>query len=98
MGTTPNAAAIYRRHSAVDARNAEANTAPRNLTALLPLAGQQVATILGVVAVLTGERAVRKVWASRPNWRGWGRRRRTWHRCQRHPMSSSAGAGPEGTG
>ena len=30
-------------------------------TAFLPLSGEQVATILGVVAVLTGERVVRKV-------------------------------------
>ena len=29
--------------------------------AFLPLSGEQVATILGVVAVLTGERVVRKV-------------------------------------
>ena len=34
------------------------------VAAFLPLSGQQVATILGVVAVLTGERAVRKVLAS----------------------------------
>ena len=31
------------------------------IAAFLPLSGQQVATILGVVAVLTGERVVRKV-------------------------------------
>lgn len=31
------------------------------VAAFLPLSGEQVATILGVVAVLTGERVVRKV-------------------------------------
>ena len=31
------------------------------VAAFLPLSGQQVATILGVVAVLSGERVVRKV-------------------------------------
>jgi hypothetical protein len=31
------------------------------VAAFLPLTGEQVATILGVVAVLTGERVVRKV-------------------------------------
>ena len=31
------------------------------VAAFLPLSGEQVATILGVVAVLTGERGVRKV-------------------------------------
>ncbi len=31
------------------------------IAAFLPLSGQQVACILGVVAVLTGERVVRKV-------------------------------------
>ena len=30
------------------------------VAAFLPLSGEQVATILGVVAVLTGERVVRK--------------------------------------
>ena len=34
------------------------------VAAFLPLSGQQVATILGVVAVLTGEQVVRKVRAS----------------------------------
>ena len=34
------------------------------ITAFLPLSGEQVATLLGVVAVLTGERVVRKVRAS----------------------------------
>ncbi len=34
------------------------------IAAFLPLSGEQVATILGVVAVLTGERVVRKVRAS----------------------------------
>ena len=34
------------------------------IAAFLPLSGQQVATILGVVAVLTGEQVVRKVRAS----------------------------------
>ena len=32
--------------------------------AFLPLSGEQVATILGVVAVLTGEQVVRKVKAA----------------------------------
>ena len=31
------------------------------VAAFLPLSGEQVATILGVVAVLTGERVVRKI-------------------------------------
>ena len=31
------------------------------IAAFLPLSGEQVATILGVVAVLTGERVVRKI-------------------------------------
>ena len=31
------------------------------VAAFLPLSGEQVATILGVLAVLTGERVVRKV-------------------------------------
>ena len=31
------------------------------IAAFLPLSGEQVATILGVVALLTGERVVRKV-------------------------------------
>ena len=31
------------------------------VAAFLPLSGEQVATILGLVAVLTGERVVRKV-------------------------------------
>ena len=31
------------------------------IAAVLPLSGEQVATILGVVAVLTGERVVRKL-------------------------------------
>ena len=31
------------------------------VAAFLPLSGEQVATLLGVVAVLTGERVVRKV-------------------------------------
>ena len=31
------------------------------IAAFLPLSGEQVATILGVVAVLTGERVVRKL-------------------------------------
>ena len=31
------------------------------IAAFLPLSGEQVATILGVLAVLTGERVVRKV-------------------------------------
>ena len=34
------------------------------IAAFLPLSGEQVATILGVVAVLTGERVVRKVKAT----------------------------------
>jgi hypothetical protein len=34
------------------------------VAAFLPLSGQQVATILGVVAVLTGEQVVRKVRAT----------------------------------
>ena len=34
------------------------------IAAFLPLSGQQVATILGVVAVLTGEQVVRKVKAA----------------------------------
>ena len=54
MGTIQNTAAIYVRRSAVDSENTEAD-------AFLPLSGEQVATILGVVAVLTGERVVRKV-------------------------------------
>ena len=56
MGTTPNTAAIYVRRSAFDANNKEEDAFSRNLAAFLPLSGQQVATILGVVAVLTGER------------------------------------------
>ena len=42
-------------------QNTEADDFSRNLAAFLPLSGEQVATILGVVAVLTGERVVRKV-------------------------------------
>ena len=34
------------------------------IAAFLPLSGEQVAAILGVVALLTGERVVRKVRAS----------------------------------
>ena len=34
------------------------------VAAFLPLSGEQVAALLGVVAVLTGERVVRKVRAS----------------------------------
>ena len=34
------------------------------VAAFLPLTGEQVAALLGVVAVLTGERVVRKVRAS----------------------------------
>ena len=37
---------------------------PPSFGGVFPLSGQQVATILGVVAVLTGERVVRKVRAS----------------------------------
>ena len=43
------------------AQNGEADAFSRSLTAFLPLSGEQVATILGVVALLTGERVVRKV-------------------------------------
>jgi hypothetical protein len=43
------------------AQNTEADAFSRSLTAFLPLSGEQVATILGVVAVPTGERVVRKV-------------------------------------
>ena len=34
------------------------------VAAFLPLSGEQVAALLGIVAVLTGERVVRKVKAS----------------------------------
>ena len=61
MGTPQNTAAIYVRRSAVDSENTEADAFSRSLAAFLPLSGEQVATILGVVAVLTGERVVRKV-------------------------------------
>ena len=61
MGTILNAAAIYTRRFAVDSENTEADAFSRSLTAFLPLSGEQVATILGVVAVPTGERVVRKV-------------------------------------
>ena len=61
MGTPQNTAAIYVRRSAFDADNTEADAFSRSLAAFLPLSGEQVATILGVVAVLTGERVVRKV-------------------------------------
>ena len=61
MGTPQNAAAIYVRRSAVDSENIEADAFSRSLAAFLSLSGEQVATILGVVAVLTGERVVRKV-------------------------------------
>ena len=49
-------AAIYVRRSSADSENTEADAFSRSLAAFLPLSGQQVATILGVVAVLTGER------------------------------------------
>ena len=43
------------------------------IAAFLPLSGQQVATILGVVAVLTGEQVVRKVRNPYPVFgNGWG--------------------------
>ena len=61
METPQNTAAIYVRRSAVDSENIEADAFSRSLAAFLPLSGEQVATILGVVAVLTGERVVRKV-------------------------------------
>ena len=61
MGTIQNTAAIYVRRSAVDSENIEADAFSRSLAAFLPLSGEQVATILGVVAVPTGERVVRKV-------------------------------------
>ena len=61
MGTPQNTAAIYVRRSAVDADNTEPDAFSRSLAAFLPLSDEQVATILGVVAVLTGERVVRKV-------------------------------------
>ena len=64
MGTIQNTAAIYVRRSAVDSANTEADAFSRSLGAFLPLSGQQVATILGVVTVLIGERVVRKVRAS----------------------------------
>ena len=56
MGTPQNTAAIQVRRSTVDSDNTEADAFSRSLAAFLPLSGQQVATILGVVAVLTGER------------------------------------------
>jgi hypothetical protein len=56
IGTPQNTAAIYVRRSAVDSANTEADAFSRSLAAFLPLSGHQVATILGVVAVLTGER------------------------------------------
>jgi len=42
-------------------QNTEADDFSRSLAAFLSLSGEQVATILGVVAVLTGELVVRKV-------------------------------------
>ena len=64
MGNTSNSVAIYVGRSAFDADYKEGDAFSSSLAAFLPLSSQQGATILGVVAVLTGERVVRKVRAS----------------------------------